>query len=285
MLANSYGIMRQYSCSGEWAEQMELFFRQGYALLDSGFSDKDLSKIKNAILKIKKDYCSSVGMNENELGGIGERHSIRCPLLFDPMFLDVCLDGRLLNFITMLMGGNNFILNQQNAVINPACSDYNQGKWHRDFPYQHFVSSVPLGVNALLCVDDFSMENGATMVLPGSHLFDEFPSDSYVSKNAVQITAQRGNFIVLNCMTYHRGAFNQSSGDRYAVNNVYAVPMIRRQVEFDIGDFKFPWNSQSLYARKINFLGMNYKGYDLASFLQSRKIKMLRNAGDNDAHS
>jgi len=105
MFSNSYGIVRQYSCDSEWAGQMELFIRQGYALINSGISVKRLDEIKNAILKAKKKYCSSVGMGEKGLGDAGEQYTIRCPLLFDPIFFEICLNERLLEFITMLMGG------------------------------------------------------------------------------------------------------------------------------------------------------------------------------------
>jgi len=125
-------------------------------------------------------------------------------------------------------------------------------------------------------VDDFTANNGATMVIPSSHLFDEFPSDSYIEKNTMQITAKRGNFIVLDCMTYHRGGFNQSRKDRYAVNNVYSVPMIRKQIDFGVEDFHYPLDVKSIGFSKINVLGMDYKGHSLASFLQSRKAKMLK---------
>jgi len=44
-----------------------------------------------------------------------------------------------------------FILNQQNG-INPPGETCNQSAWHRDLPYQHYVSSTPLTINALLCM-------------------------------------------------------------------------------------------------------------------------------------
>jgi len=86
------------------------------------------------------------------------------------------------------------VLNQQNGVINPPHSErYNQGAWHRDLPYQHFVSSRPLAINALFCLDQFTIENGATKVLPASHRQEAFPSDDFVQSQATPVTAPAGS--------------------------------------------------------------------------------------------
>lgn len=130
------------------------------------------------------------------------------------------------------MGGGYQILSQQNGVINPAGENsYNQAFWHRDLPYQHVVFSRPIAVNALYCVDDFTVENGATLVLPASHLAEKFPSEDFVSSECRQVTAPAGSFIVLDCMTYHRGAINRTSLNRRAVNHVFTIPFLRQQID------------------------------------------------------
>jgi len=277
MTENAYGVVRQYAESGQFARQKEALLRQGYTLIDSGFSDHKMDRIKNSIDKLKESYSSILMMGSDKAGietlkKIDEHNTLRCPLLFDSIFLDVCLNSNVLNFIRLIMGDRRFILNQQNAIINPAMENYNQGKWHRDFPYQHFVANVPLGITALLCVDDFTLENGATAVIPGSHLFDEFPSDFYIADQQIQITARKGMFIVMDCMTYHCGAFNMTEKDRYAINNVYATPLIRRQIDFDIADFRYDLTSTLVDADYTDVLGMTYRGHSLQSFLQSRKF-------------
>jgi hypothetical protein len=124
-----------------------------------------------------------------------------------------------------------FILNQQNGVINPPGETYNQGAWHRDLPYQHYVSNTPLAVNALFCVDDFTPENGSTFVLPASHRAVNFPSASYIQRNALQVEAKAGQYILLDCMLFHAGGFNRSNVNRRAVNHVYTIPYFKQQIK------------------------------------------------------
>jgi len=124
------------------------------------------------------------------------------------------------------------ILNQQNGVINPPHAErYNQGAWHRDLPYQHFVSSRPLAINALFCLDAFTAENGATMVLPASHRLEAFPSDRFVEAEAATIAAPAGSFIILDCMMFHSGGVNLTERPRRAVNHVYSIPLLRQQID------------------------------------------------------
>jgi ectoine hydroxylase-related dioxygenase (phytanoyl-CoA dioxygenase family) len=124
------------------------------------------------------------------------------------------------------------VLNQQNGVINPPHADrYNQGAWHRDLPYQHFVSSRPLAINALFCLDPFTIENGATKVLPASHRQEAFPSDRFIETEATTIAAPAGSFIVLDCMMYHSGGVNTTDRPRRGVNHVYSIPLLRQQID------------------------------------------------------
>jgi ectoine hydroxylase-related dioxygenase (phytanoyl-CoA dioxygenase family) len=124
------------------------------------------------------------------------------------------------------------VLNQQNGIINPPNGQhYNQRAFHRDLPYQHFVSSHPLAINALFCLDEFTPDNGATFVIPASHKQDAFPSDAAVSATQVQISAPAGSFIVLDCMVYHSGGVNRTDRARRAINHVYSVPIIRPQLD------------------------------------------------------
>ncbi|MFX5510311.1 hypothetical protein ABTD49_20870, partial [Acinetobacter baumannii] len=80
--------------------------------------------------------------------------TIRAPLVHgSAVFRRLATNPVLMEVLQKLIVGK-FILNQQNGVINPPGATYNQGAWHRDLPYQHYVSSTPLAVNALFCVDD-----------------------------------------------------------------------------------------------------------------------------------
>lgn len=225
----SYGVLTQnkpLSKLDEIAEQVRLL---GYAVLDSGYAPGELKQLSEAFNQVRKAYLQKYG--ESSLRIKKELHTVRAPLAFgDPNFIKMATNKKLIRVLRKLIIGK-FILNQQNGVINPPGENYSQGAWHRDLPYQHYVSSTPLAVNALFCLDDFTEQNGSTLVLPASHKTVNFPSTSYIQRNALQVQAKAGSYILLDCMLFHSGGFNESKIERRAVNHVFTIPYFKQQIK------------------------------------------------------
>jgi hypothetical protein len=225
----SYGVLVQDGHGSEFDEVAEQVRRLGYAILDSGYSVKELKQLSEAFNLTRKNYIQAYG--EARLRSAKEFHTIRAPLIHgDPVFVRLATNQNLLDVLGKLILGK-FILNQQNGVINPPGETYNQGAWHRDLPYQHYVSSSPLAVNALFCVDDFTLQNGSTFVLPATHKTANYPSVSYTQRNALQVEARAGQYILLDCMIFHSGGVNRTNMERRAVNHVYTIPYFKQQIK------------------------------------------------------
>lgn len=225
----SYGVLFQDNPGSELDEVAEQVRRIGYAVLDSGYSSDELTQMSDAFNRTRASYVQKYG--EARLRNANEFHTVRAPLTHgDPVFVRLATNQNLLNLLSKLIVGK-FILNQQNGVINPPGETYNQAAWHRDLPYQHFVSNTPLAVNALFCVDDFTLENGSTFVLPATHQTVNYPSASYIKRNALQVEARAGHYILLDCMLFHSGGFNRTNVERRAVNHVYTIPYFKQQIK------------------------------------------------------
>src|SRR6185437_8582213 len=109
----------------------------------------------------------------------------------------------LLMDVAVKMLGDSFILLMQNGIINRPDSPQYQARWHRDLNYQHWVCSQPFCINALFCLDPFTKETGATQVIPGTHLKENFPSDRYIQENSITAEAAPGALIIMDAMLYH----------------------------------------------------------------------------------
>ena len=83
----------------------------------------------------------------------------RCLIGYDDSFAALAAHPAIVAVLTRLLG-DYFVLMSQNGVINDPADDHYQVTWHRDLNYQHFVSSRPLAVSALYCIDEFSEETG-----------------------------------------------------------------------------------------------------------------------------
>lgn len=241
-----YGIIQQEKPNSNLEFDIEKFHRKGYVKISSGYNQDELNKISKTFNKTKSFYLKKYNLADNNLS------SIRGLFSFDKIFLDIAKNKFLLKFLKKMFDGK-FIVNQQNGLINNPTKKYEQAKWHRDLPYQHFISSKVLAINAIFCIDPFNNQNGATKVLPCSQLFEKFPSKNYTLDNEVIIEAKPGEFIILNAMTYHSGGFNGSKFSRRGINTVYSIPYIRHQIDLDYLQFKY-----NLSKKDKEFLGFNY---------------------------
>lgn len=264
----AYGILQQDRFSSEFEEVAEQVRRLGYAILDSGYTSEQLQEISEQFDHVRDQYLKTWG--ESRLKSLNEHHTIRALLTQgSDTFVQLAMNRNLMVVLQQLIAGT-FILNQQNGIINPPGEIYNQGAWHRDLPYQHYVSSTPLAVNALFCVDDFNAENGSTYVLPASHKSSAFPSESYLNRNAVQLRAKAGQYILLDCMMFHSGGYNKTAKERRAVNHVFNIPYFKQQINLP---GNLPASDLSSEARTL--LGYNVQeATSIANFLASRAIKV-----------
>jgi len=227
----SYGIKEQNDNISEIDKNIEDVCINGFTVLNECFEISEIKEISKCFDDTKEQFYKI--FSYSYLQSLNEQNGIRAPFLIDKsgIFIKLATNDELLQLVSKLINGS-FYLNQQNGIINPAGKKYNQGVWHRDLPYQHFTSSSPLGINALYCIDDFTLENGSTFVLPSTHKVTKFPSEIFIKENAKQITAKAGSYIVLDCMIFHSGGMNNSLNDRRAVNNVFTMPHIKKQIDY-----------------------------------------------------
>lgn len=264
--ASFYGVLQQHRSENELDIAVEQIKTLGYAVIDGGYSADDLHAMSQAFDRAYHLYLTTHGYDF--LKSINEHYTLRAPLTQHEAFLKLALNPNLLGLLKKVISGK-FTLNQQNGIINPPNESYNQGAWHRDLPYQHWVSSHPLAINALFCLDEFTIENGATFVLPASHKQEAFSSRQYIEKNALQIEAKAGSFILLDCMLFRSGGFNHSHMPRRAVNHVYNIPYFKQQI-------RLPTNmvSENLSMEDKAILGFqDLEPHSVIDYLQLRSMK------------
>jgi ectoine hydroxylase-related dioxygenase (phytanoyl-CoA dioxygenase family) len=223
----SYGVNEQEVAAGDLAAHAERIRLAGYCVLAGALSAADTADLAARLDEVLRRQTEEFG--SERLEQIGDGFTARCPLVHDAAFLTLATHPRLLALVRLLLG-EYVVLMQQNGVINPPQEGHTQGAYHRDLPYQHFVSSRPLAISALFCIDPFRTETGATMVIPGSHHVERFPSPEVAASAEVSVNADAGAFVVFDAMLFHRAGDNRSGRVRRAVNNVFSVPIIAQQI-------------------------------------------------------
>jgi ectoine hydroxylase-related dioxygenase (phytanoyl-CoA dioxygenase family) len=224
-----HGVLQMHQNEDSLEASAEEIRNIGYTVINSGFTAEDLQLIRDKSEAIYARQVQECG-GEDNLQRMNDACIARCALSYDDHFVRLAAHQRLLTLIGHLLG-ENFILLGQNAIINRAEQKHDQVVWHRDLTYQHFVSSRPLAISALYCIDDFTQQTGATTVLPASHKIEAFPSQQFVEKHQQRVEAKAGSVIVFDSMLYHRGGLNQSGRTRLGINHIFVLPLMKQQID------------------------------------------------------
>lgn len=217
----AYGVTERQTSPTEIDLHAENLITRGYTIIKNCFDKKGLTTISQNLDQLLIAEPTEM---------VSDKNVVRCPLSKNDIFLQIATHPKL-KTICEKMFPSSFVLLQQNGIINSPDEPHYQSRWHRDLAYQHFVTSHALAINALLCVDEFNAETGATFILPYSHRYDKFPSDQFVAENELQLQANPGDIILLDAMVFHRAGRNASAKKRRAVNHLIGRPMLAQQID------------------------------------------------------
>jgi ectoine hydroxylase-related dioxygenase (phytanoyl-CoA dioxygenase family) len=114
-----------------------------------------------------------------------------------------------------------------NLAINLLPGETAQ-QFHIDDDFYRVPRPRPaISVSAIWAIDDFTADNGATEVIPGSHRWgDEVPQ---VDHDVVKVVMPAGSIVVFAGTLWHRGGANNSDRPRLAITPQYCEPWARQQ--------------------------------------------------------
>lgn len=90
--------------------------------------------------------------------------------------------------------------------------------------------------NSIWLLDDFTPENGATRVVPGSHRrgtmpADEMPDPAAAHPDQIQLTGRAGTVVVFNSHLWHGGTKNHTNKPRRALHSYFALRHLPQQLD------------------------------------------------------
>lgn len=221
------------------AEILQQLREQGYAMIPDFLSAAQLAKVNNLYDAMLGNHS---GRNNFE-GNLTER--VYTLVARDRVFQDIVEDSRIMALCDELFMPNYLLTASQAIVIGPGETPQ---PWHTDDSFYPIPRPRPMiSVSTIVAVDDFTVENGATEMVPGSHLWDDeqiaghysrgdFERDpnliDRLSGKAVPMEMSAGSCLVFAGTALHRGGANDSQGNRRAFSNQYCEPWARPQENF-----------------------------------------------------
>ncbi|MET9274384.1 phytanoyl-CoA dioxygenase family protein [Kribbella sp. NPDC003557] len=90
--------------------------------------------------------------------------------------------------------------------------------------------------NSIWLLDDFTPENGATRVVPGSHRrgtmpADEMPDPAAPHPDQIQLTGRAGTVVIFNSHLWHGGTKNHTDKPRRAMHSYFALRHLPQQLD------------------------------------------------------
>lgn len=184
-------------------------------------------------IALETDFAASMpGMNDVSVNKMGKaiKRIMELPL-FDPKFASLIHYDPLLDVLETLFESTEFAFHNYKAIIKaPHVSS--KFVWHRDLPY--LEHSTPNLITAMLCLDEMTEANGATVVYPGTHRIDHSevkPSDMDIPEDQlprdvkpVTVVCPAGSAVLFHVNLVHGGGPNRSPIPRRNVIGIWSGP-------------------------------------------------------------
>jgi hypothetical protein len=204
------------------AAQHACLLRDGFVIIDDVVSPAQLERLRREAARWldKPGRNSFEGERTQRLYGLPQKCRGADDFITHPLIL-AHLD-RLLK--------PNYLLSQA-QVINILTGSPAQ-PLHTDDGFYPWPSPRPaLSVATVFALDDFTESNGATVAIPGSHLWGEgrSPRDS---DPRVQAIMRAGSCILFMGNLWHGGGENYSGSSRLAFTGQYCEPYLRTQENY-----------------------------------------------------
>lgn len=198
----------------------------GWCVLEGVVPKDRVGAVRKSVLESVKRHGNPEALQK----GIGHVSGF---IAYDQALAPYLADSRLMGIAGALLG-HHVRISMTSATINMPGNK--RGVWHADWPFNqnnvgHIRAPYPdvvAHLTTLWMLSPFSLENGGTLILPGSHRADNNPTgnngidpmDSLPGE--LQATGEAGSVLVIDSRMWHASAPNTTDEPRVSVVVRYA---------------------------------------------------------------
>ena len=225
-----------------FAAKREFFDREGYVLFESVLDSNMITDIRSAL----EPYLAADIAGRNDFEGL-KTNRIYAMLAKGQIFAELACHPLAVAFAEADLGKECLLSACLAINIHPGETVQ---PWHYDD--SHYRLPRPrqsLGVSAFWAIDETTELNGATEIIPGSHLWPEqnlpggntmatfsdkqmrsVEDDPGAREDSIQVTMSPGSLMLAKGTLWHRGGANRSDNSRMIITPQYC-PGWTRQLE------------------------------------------------------
>ena len=192
---------------------------QGFTIAPNVFSPSEVERMRLALEEV-------FALEEGALSGHGEHVRFSVNLTNKhAVFREAVQNPFLMELMAALLG-DDFILGSLHVRATYPGAPL-QGM-HRDWMLDRRIP-FPTHVNSMWMLDDFTEQNGATRVVPGSHLRDEELQSGQVDEQEIQATGTAGSVLIWDSRLFHAGGANRSNSQRRGLTGFFCRSWAKTQ--------------------------------------------------------
>jgi len=217
----------------EWiGETLRGLRGDGYAIVEDVISRDRLARTRQAMYAVQERIRAEIG--QERLDRAGELGVLRIMPRYDESLAALLELEPVLAIVDRVLSPTA-ILHAQNGLILPPSPEQQAGRhfqtrFHQDFP--RHLNGYVASVNTLLAIDEFTSDNGATLLVPGSQQSALAPDPGVMEATAAPALCPAGSMIVFDSTLWHAAGINVSGADRLAVNQQFTRSFIKPQIDY-----------------------------------------------------
>jgi ectoine hydroxylase-related dioxygenase (phytanoyl-CoA dioxygenase family) len=198
--------------------------RDGCCVVDRLVSPDVMRRLRNELAphleRTRRGPDDFTGRHTRRTGGLIARSATARELVEHPRVLDVVR--------RVLAHARNFQLHLTQVIAigaGESAQPIHRDQWAFDF--FPFPKGYEVQCNTIWAMTDFSEENGATRVVPGSQLYEDKLQLAHSDTEPAEMEA--GSVLLYTGALYHGGGANRSSETRLGLNLTYALAWLRQE--------------------------------------------------------
>ena len=204
------------------ADPGELLQREGYVILERAIDRAAIDELTAALAPFE----ARRPMGRNAFEGLRSQRVYSLAGKGEP-FLRLAEHPTVIALLDRVLLPNYLLSTAQSIRMHPGEAAQ---AWHTDdgFYLSPRPHERPLAISLIWALEDFTADNGATEVIPGSHRWGlEHPETHPFASVAAVMPA--GSVLLFDAALFHRGGNNRSPATRLAITIQYCQPYLRTQ--------------------------------------------------------
>lgn len=197
----------------------------GFSVVKNYYGNVIVNELKKA-LEIEVESYVPFDSSERSLL---DRYHMHDLLNKNIVFSKTLEDLRLQKLIAPILGDNWIMYAYTSSSLPPNGKNYGS-RVHVDCP--RFIPNYPTNLGVIWALDDFTVNNGATLVLPGSHNSETIPTEAFFRENNIRLVCNAGDLIIFNARLWHAAGLNSTDKFRHALTMNVCRPYMKQRMDW-----------------------------------------------------